>query len=162
MTTRVTLALAGVLAALVAYLLLTRPPDAPVRGGPMLTPPLDAATSVEIERDGGTTRFVRRDGAWTPPGVADLVDALASLEVLDVVDAAPADASAYGLGADALRLRVRSDDAELLAIEIGATNPADTAVYVRRIGTTPVLLVGALLRWELEKLQRVVSTTSPP
>jgi hypothetical protein len=91
-----------------------------------------------------------------------LVDALASLEVLDVLEAEPSDPATYGFGADALRLRVLSDHAELLALEIGATNPAETAVYVRRIGNAPVLLVGALLRWELEKLRRVASTTSPP
>jgi hypothetical protein len=55
------------------------------------------------------------------------------------------------------------DDTEtLLALEVGATNPARTGVYVRRIGEPAVLLVGALLRWEIEKLRRVVSTTSLP
>jgi hypothetical protein len=97
-----------------------------------------------------------------PSDAADLIDGLASLEVLDVVEDRPSDPSTYGLGADALRLRVASDAGELVALEVGATNPAETAVYVRRIGSAPVLLVGALLRWELEKLRRVASTTSPP
>jgi hypothetical protein len=157
--------LAAVLAALVAYLVVTRPPAGPARGRTMLTPPLGVATAVEIVRDGETTRFVRRGGTWSSPAAADLIDALASLEVLDVVEDAPSDPSTYGLGADALRLRVRvlSDAGEeLVALEIGATNPAETAVYVRRVGSAPVLLVGALLRWELEKLRRVASTTSPP
>ena len=162
MTVRGTLVLAAVLAALVAYLAVTRPPAGPPRGHTMLTPPLGTATTVEIVRDSGTARFVRRDGTWSPTGAADLVEALASLEVLDVVEAAPSDPATYGLGADALRLRVTSDAGELVALEIGATNPAETAVYVRRIGSAPVLLVGALLRWELEKLRRVASTTSPP
>jgi hypothetical protein len=50
----------------------------------------------------------------------------------------------------------------LLDLEVGAMNPSETAVYVRRMGHSPVLLVGALLHWELQKLRRVVSTTSPP
>jgi Domain of unknown function (DUF4340) len=163
MTVRGTLAMAAVFMTLVAYLVATRPADGPAPGRTMLTPPLAAATAVEIVRDGATTRFVRRpDGTWSAPGVEDLVDALGSLQVVDVLDAAPSDPSAYGLGADALRLRVSSDAGDLVALEIGATNPAGTSVYVRRIGSTPVLLVGALLRWELEKLRRVVSTTSAP
>ena len=163
MTVRGTLVLAAVLAMLVAYLVVTGRTVGPESRRTMLSPPLDAATAVEIVRDGVTTRFVRRDdGTWSAPGVADLVDALASLEVVDEVDATPADPASYGLGADALRLRVSSADGELVALEVGATNPAETAVYVRRIGATPVLLVGALLRWELEKVRRVVSTTSLP
>jgi hypothetical protein len=162
MTVRGTLVLAAVLATLLAYLVVTRPPSGPSRGRTMLTPPLGAATAVEILRGAEATRFIRRDGTWSPPGGADLVDALASLEVLDVVEDTPSDPSTYGLGADALRLRVTSDDGELVALEVGATNPAETAVYVRRIGSAPVLLVGALLRWELEKIRRVASTTSPP
>jgi hypothetical protein len=162
MTVRGTLVLAAVLVTLVAYLVVTRPAPGPTRARTLLTPPLGAATAVEIVRDGQATRFVCRDGAWNAPGVADLVDALASLEVLDVVDAEPSDAGLYGLGADALRLRVSSDAGELVALEIGGTNPAETAVYVRRVGNASVLLVGALLRWELEKVRRVASTTSPP
>lgn len=162
MSLRGTLVLAAIFAALVSYLVATRPGGAPAPEHPMLTPPLDAATAVVIDRDGETTRLVRRAGTWTPPGAADLVQALASLEVLDVIDDAPADPAAYGLGADAPRLRVLSDSRELVALEIGAANPTDTGMYVRRIGSDSVLLVGALLRWELEKLRRVVSTTSPP
>ena len=37
-----------------------------------------------------------------------------------------------------------------------------TGVYVRRVGQRPVLLVGALLRWELEKIRRVASETATP
>jgi hypothetical protein len=163
MTVRGTLVLAAVLVTLVAYLVVTSPSGGPAHRGTMLTPPLDTATSVEIVRDGASTRFERRgDGTWSAPGVADFIDALGSLEVVDVLDGAPSDPTSYGLGADALRLRVSSATGELVGLEVGATNPAETAVYVRRIGSAPVLLVGALLRWELEKLRRVVSTTSQP
>jgi hypothetical protein len=118
MTVRGTLVLAAVLAALVAYLTLTTPEPGPASDGrDRLTPPLGAAVSVEVVRDGVTSTFVRRDGAWSPAGAGDLLDALASLEVLGVVDPSPADPSTYGLGADALRLRVRSDTADLLALE---------------------------------------------
>jgi hypothetical protein len=55
-----------------------------------------------------------------------------------------------------------ADGRELVAIEVGAMNPAETGVYVRRSGQRPILLIGALLRWELEKVRRVVSETAAP
>ena len=160
MTIRGTLVLAAVLMALVTYLVATRPPEGPARGHPMLTP-LAPPRPWRPSATAGRCASSSRRGV-EPSDAADLIDGLASLEVLDVVEDRPSDPSTYGLGADALRLRVASDAGELVALEVGATNPAETAVYVRRIGSAPVLLVGALLRWELEKLRRVASTTSPP
>jgi hypothetical protein len=163
MTVRGTIALGVVFLALCAYLLLTRPAATPpLPGASQLTPSLAAASAVEIGRGAGTNRIVRHDGAWSEPGIGDLLDGLASLPVLGVIDPAPSDPALYGFGPDALRLRVLSDDGELAAIEVGALNPAGTGVYVRRLGQAPVLLVGALLHWELEKLRRVASTTSSP
>jgi len=162
MTIRGTVGLAVALGLLVTYLSLTAPPVGPVVDpSTLLTPPLGDATSLEITRGGRATAIVRRDGRWSEPGVTDLLDALASLRVLAVIDAGT-DPDSYGLAGDALRLRVTADSRELVAIEVGAMNPAETGVYVRRVGQRSVLLVGALLRWELEKLRRVVSETATP
>jgi hypothetical protein len=163
MTLRGTLALAVVLGALVAYLLLTQPVREPEPVPNALTPALGAVSTVELVEAGRGTTWRRRDDTWSAPGVGDLLDALGSLEVLEVIDPAPSDLAIYGLGPDALRLRMLADhDAELVTLEIGAMNPAGTGVYVRRSGQPAVILVGALLRWEIEKLRRVVSTTVPP
>ena len=165
MTVRGTVGLAAVFALLAGYLLATRqgPEPAPSHA-PHLTLALGPATAVEIAGgDWGTVRLVREaDGHWSEPLVPDFLDALASLEVLAVVEEVPADPATYGLGPDAPRLRFLSGPAEIAGIEIGAMNPAETGVYVRRVGERRVLLVGALLRWELEKLRRVVSKTATP
>jgi hypothetical protein len=162
MTVRGTVGLAVVLALLVAYLIVTPPPIGPDSdASTLLAPPLDDATIVEVTQGGRTTTFVRRDGRWNAPGVPDLLAALASLRVLAVIDAGT-DPESYGFRADALRLRVATDGRELMAIDVGAMNPAETGVYVRRAGQRPVLLIGALLRWELEKLRRVASETAAP
>lgn len=162
MTVRGTLILAAILAALVGHLALTRPALGPPDDAARLTPPLEGATTVELTRGGRTIRLVRGDRTWSAARTGDLLAGIGSLAVLAVIDPAPADAGLYGFGADALRLRVLSGTDVLAAIEVGAPNPAGTGVYVRRIGEPPVLLVGALLRWELEKLRRVISETVPP
>ncbi len=79
-----------------------------------------------------------------------------------MIDAAPSDPAAYGLGPDAMRLRVTGDAGTIADLDVGAMNPAGTGVYVRRHGEPAVLLAGALLRWEIEKIRRVASATASP
>lgn len=165
MTVRGTVGLATTFILLAGYLFFTRAPSSPAPDGiDHLTPPLGRATVVELAGGGREPLRLARaaDGTWTEGVVPDVLDGIASLEVLAVVDAAPADLQSYGLGPDAARLRVLDGASALATVEIGAMNPAETAVYVRRQGEPSVLLVGALLRWEIEKLRRVVSTTSAP
>jgi hypothetical protein len=163
MTIRGTLVLAAILLALAAYLVVTRPPPGPSDdGGARLTESLERATTIELEQGGRTVRLARGDRAWAEARASDVFNGLQSLRVLTVIDPTPANAALYGFGADALRLRVLGGTDVLLALEVGAMNPAETGVYVRRIGEPPVLLVGALLRWELEKLRRVFSETAQP
>jgi hypothetical protein len=163
MTIRGTVALAITLAVLVGYLAFTRPAPGPSDDlASRLMPPLTGATSVEMTEGGRTGSVTRRTGAWERPGIDDLLDAIGSLQVLGVIESAPSDPTAYGFGPDATRLRVANDTGTIADVEVGAMNPAGTGVYVRRYGEPPVLLVGALLRWELEKVRRVAFATSAP
>src|SRR5262245_36372344 len=99
MTVRGTLGLAITFGLVVAVLLVTTPPHAPVTDGTLaLTPPLDDATMVEITAPSGTMRSVRQDGRWSQRGTTDLLDALASLRILAVMDPEPADPTSYGFG----------------------------------------------------------------
>ena len=102
---------------------------------------------------------LRRGDAWADAhgracdGATDVVDALRALRPLSVVDPAPLAPDDYGLGAGARRLRlVATDGRPLLSLDVGDRNPAGTALYVRRDGAPEVLLVGAQLAWELDKL----------
>jgi hypothetical protein len=160
-TVRGTVVLAAVFAALVAYLRLTAPAPGPaVDAAALLTPPLGGATRIALVEGGRTTEFTRGDRGWSAPGIPDFLDALASLQVLAVID--DADPESYGFAPDASQLRIDSAEQPLVELELGANNPAETGVYVRRVGQRPVLLVGALLRWELEKLRRGVAKRSMP
>jgi hypothetical protein len=160
-TLRGTLLLAGVLAGLAGYLRFTAPAP-PQPESPALLPALERTTEVQIARGDTETRLVRGDGAWRAANADDLLDALESLRVLASIAHEPSDPTAYGFTPDAVRLRFLADGVPLAAIEVGASNPASTGVYVRRSGEPSVLLVGALLRWELEKLRRVFPATVPP
>jgi hypothetical protein len=160
-TVRGTVGLAVVFALLVAYLRLTAPgPGSAADAQALLTPPLEGATRITLVEGGRTTEITRRDGGWSAPGVPDFLAALASLRVVAVIeDASP---ESYGFAPDASQLRIDSGAGPLVELELGANNPAETGVYVRRVGQRPVLLVGALLRWELEKLRGGVEKRSMP
>lgn len=167
MTVRGTLGLVAVLVVLLAVVWVGErgapTPGAPtIDAPPLLAAPPSAVTRLEwLDRDTRLT-MVRTPGGWTDaagrrwrsnaPG--DLLDALTTLRPVAVVPADPATLGEYGLGADASRLEVLGADARpLLRLELGRRNPAWTGVYVRREDTPDILLVGALLHWELRKLR---------
>jgi hypothetical protein len=165
-TARGTALLLGVLAVLAAWLWLferTRPVAPPAEA----EPPLLAASAADVARvalaERGTTLVASRaergwvDDAgrrWPGDAVDDVVEAVVSLRPLMTVDSDPRLAEDYGLGPGATRLEL--DDRagrRLVALDVGERNPAGTALYVRRGDDRAVVLVGAVLAWELEKLR---------
>ena len=166
MTVRGTALLVGILAALLAYLWLgeIRPRSGPARAkvpALLAVPPTDVAR-IDLEEHGRRLVAIRRDGKWVDAqgrpwrgdAVGDLLDTLGTLSPIMVVDPDPAEPSDYGLEPDTPRLRVMAAKGkELLSLEIGERNPAWTGLYARLAGQRKVILVGAVLHWELEKLR---------
>jgi hypothetical protein len=166
-TTRGTTALLAVLAILLGYLWLAElgprreaasAPSAP----PLLPVPPAAVAAVKLEEHGRRMSAVRHEGAWLDErgrpwrddAVASLVDVLGTLRPVMVVASDPQEPDEYGLGPTAPRLEVTAGDGQpVLALELGARNPAWTGLYARRAGGHEVMLVGALLAWELDKLR---------
>ena len=100
---------------------------------------------------------------WPSDAVDVAVDALTSLHPRIVGQAEGAGLAEYGLAPAVEHLRVLDDTGhELIALDIGNRNPAWTGVYARRAGTADVLLVGSLLRWELDKLRSARESTTTP
>jgi len=167
MTVRGTVLLVGLLAALLAYLWLgeLRPRHGRARAKAIPTLLVAApaeVTRIDLEEQGKRLVAIRRDGKWVDPeghawrgdAVGDLLDTLGTLSPVMVVDADPAEPSDYGLGPDTPRLRLMAAQGkELLSLEIGERNPAWTGLYARLAGQREVILVGAVLHWELEKLR---------
>jgi hypothetical protein len=132
-----------------------------VAGTPLLRVPPAQVTRVDLEEREARLTALRHDGRWVDPrgqawqgdAVSDLLDTLAGLPEIMVVDPAPENPADYGLGADAPRLRLLgADGRDVLSLEIGERNPAWTGIYARVAGRREVVLVGAVLHWELEKL----------
>jgi hypothetical protein len=161
-----TLALLALLLAWVCLVELRPRPSVPS------DPPLlgDAAAAARVELSAEGTRLVAlrapagwADAAGRPMAVADLLEALATLRPLMVVDPSPATPDDYGLGAGAAHLEVARDDGRrLLALDLGERNPAHTGIYIRRADRPEVVLVGALLAWEVEKLRALTSGGKTP
>jgi hypothetical protein len=166
-TLRGTLLLGTVLVVLAGYLWLgasrsaTAPAAAP-EGPPLLTVPAARVTRLELQAEDRSVIAVRGPNGWTDANgqpwatdaVSDAIDALASLRPVMVVDPEPENPADYGLGPGAVHLRLLdAAGRSLLALELGERNPAWTGVYARVGSAREVVLIGAVLHWELEKLR---------
>jgi hypothetical protein len=172
-TTRGTLGLVGVLILVAVCLALEvhrlRSGPAPDTE-PLLASGPAAVTTLELSTARQRIAAVRHadgwqdaDGKrWPATPVRDVVDTLAGLRPVMVVDPDPPDAAEYGLAGDATHLRLAgADGTTLLDLELGERNPAGTGVYARRGGRREVLLVGAILTWELDKLRAAAPSRNP-
>jgi Domain of unknown function (DUF4340) len=177
MTVRGTLALLAVAMALLAVvwmdrapMMLQRPlptPDTP----PLLGAPVASVSRVEWQEQLDRLTLVRTPAGWHdaaghpwPGDVVDVaLDALASLHPHAVRTEEPIDYAQYGLAPATERLRLLDGAGnELLALDIGNRNPSWTGSYARRSDRSEVLLVGALLRWELDKLRSARNALEQP
>jgi hypothetical protein len=116
----------------------------------------DAGRILRLERRGNAWE----DGSgqpWTDVGVlTGLIDTLAALRPLTQVTSGPASLGDYGLAPPARWVGVRLTGRPLVRLELGASNPAGTAVYARRPppADTGILLVGSIVQWEIDKVLR--------
>ncbi len=170
MTARGTLVLWTLVVALGVYLWAgTRTPGErdprPPAGAPLLDFDPGAVTGLTVTDAGGSVSLVRRGAGWLtsasgrqiPADVVDgLLATLAGLPPLMVIASAD-DLDDYGLDRPRQEIvfaAVGSDDT--LRLALGDYNPAGTAVYARRADDDAVFLVGAVIRWETEKVVRAV------
>jgi hypothetical protein len=164
---RATALMLAVLAGLVAYLWLVelrpRHETAAAPATPALLSVQPAAVGrVDLDEPGSRLTAVRGPRGWTDESgrpwrddaVTDLVGTLGALRPVMIVDRSPREPADYGLGPAARRLSLTgADGRSLLALELGERNPAWTGVYARRDGRPEVMLLGALLTWEIEKVR---------
>jgi len=178
MSWRVTLALAAAMlvAVVVAYRdVVTENPDATwtwLLSEARPTPPsadierlLDFSpadvTALSIKRGSETLTAQRTSSGWTGFAAAkQITDYLNSLRDLAVIrrldDSAPTDLEQYGLAPPRTTIELLRDDTHAPAIRlyIGDANPTGTGAYCRVGDSGPVIVTGALARWDLDKLLR--------
>ena len=163
MTLRGTAALLGLLLALLAWVWRVElPPPAPILTAPavLLGEPLERVGRVELIAETGTITATKvssewldqRGSAWPTSAVDDLLQTLSTLRPLRTVPPEPGETDRYGIGQRRLRA-LRFDGAVVLDLQLGKTNPTQTALYAQATGGPDILLIGAVLEWELAKLQ---------
>jgi hypothetical protein len=105
----------------------------------------------------GTAWLTPADGRQVPADVVDgLLAALAGLPPLTVI-ASAGDLDDYGLDRPQQEIVLAAAGGDsALGLALGDYNPTGTAVYVRRVDDAAVFLVGAVIRWETEKVVRAV------
>jgi hypothetical protein len=163
-TPRGTLALLGAFLLLLAYLVLVPPPAPPELPEPLVAVPGASVddiavtwpdTHLEVRRTHGDWRSDA--GALVPPdAVGDLLAALSTLRPTETLPAGDPMAD-YGLDARATTLVISAAGSTVLSLRVGDRNPAWTGVYVQRSGSNDVVVIGALLHWELEKLHAMAT-----
>lgn len=157
-------AVAAGLAVLVAVTVLPGlAPPLPERSGELLVEFDPAAVRrVEIQpREGEPYAFERRGDAWLLEGRSEaqevpadrldgFLDTLAGMTRLVVISEPDIDPAEFGL--DPPRARILLRDGKEVPIAIGDRNPPLTALYVQVLPGTNIVLVGAVLFWEFDKL----------
>jgi hypothetical protein len=171
MSWRVTLvlAIAVTVTALYAWFDLPRgvPSSSQLAAGPSAIPsmapakPLVEFTPEEVEaihlRLHSAQVQLRREGnGWTGvqrPDVADdFLTNLHDMQEIIELQASQKDLADYGLDPPEDRIELLLHEGGPITLFLGKSNPAGTAIYVQIGRGGRVVLAGALLRWELDKL----------
>jgi hypothetical protein len=163
----ITLAATALLLLLLAWR-IDRIDDAPPPRGPAL---LDgdptAVARVELLGPDQALVAIRQPGGWVDATgrrwPADRIDEfLATLGQITAIRSLGPTPDSAGFGLGRVRLRcLRADGSSALDLELGDENPSATGVYARSPARPGILIVGALLEWELKKIRQVEPSASP-
>jgi hypothetical protein len=109
---------------------------------------------VRCARQGAIWRVVYPTGARAPADlISSLVTTLAESRPAEVIAGRATDGSAFGLGSDALRVRLYEQGNNVpVTLILGKRNPTGTAVYAQVEGSPRVLLVGRILEYYVDRL----------
>jgi hypothetical protein len=176
MSWRVTFALAVALiaTALYAWFDLQHGGSSPMysAGGPAATPvgtkakplaefALQDVEAIRLQRGALRLQVRRANGLWTgvqrPDIVNDFLSSLHDMSEIMEVEASQKDLADYGLDAPADSIELLLREGEPINLFVGSPNPAGTGVYLRIGRGGRVVLAGALLRWEVDKLTRALT-----
>jgi hypothetical protein len=176
---RGTIALLAVVLIAGTYLLLAAPPEAEVSpnaptllGEPRLTDPsrfvallpFQPAEVVTIRIRHGDRELTTRRSADHWRGVSKdapidaFLQAMTELGRVMEIPASPDALADYGLDAPGSTVELTlTGGSPPLSVQVGDQNPAGTGVYVRVDGEKTIVLAGALMTWELDKLFRLLA-----
>jgi hypothetical protein len=126
-----------------------------------VVPLADVGTNdvVSLELRVGERRVVMQQtaGKWTgplaPAAVEEFLASLRGIGRLSHIPVGDRDLAEFGLDEPQRSVQIAlHDPAESIRIDVGDSNPAATSVYVRINQVGPIVLAGAVLTWEIDKL----------
>lgn len=182
MTMRGTLLLWMCILALAAYAWITAGPQSrvqkrtlPAAAGhaPLLRFDVAAVDGVDITGPTGVIRLRRQGTAWrrargaplpAPEGVDALLETLADIRPLATIASAPVDLESFGLDPPRSRIAISlGPERSPLTLVLGDRNPAWTGVYaLASSAPDQVVLLGALILWEVDKISRAARQDRDP
>jgi hypothetical protein len=117
-------------------------------------------TAVTVRRGDQQWRAERSGAGWSGAGRAtdmdDFLHDLAELAEIMPIEVGADTLRDHGLDPPQGSVELRRAGEPPLLLLIGLRNPPATGVYVRLGADGPVVLTGALLLWDLEKLERAL------
>lgn len=160
------------------YLLVDRrrpvvhPAERPLRRRLLAEFPRDAVVGIRMERGGLAVALRRHGDAWAveqPPGghvpeglVEAFVESLTAVEEIDRLPGHGPSDGGFGFGERALRLYVLDTHGRELALTVGGSNAAGTAVYAR-LGDAPnAVLIGRNLEYYASLILQEVKRSAEP
>jgi len=126
----------------------------------LMTFPAADVTAIRLRRGERTVQTERTAGGWSgierQSDVADFLADLAELVEIIPIEAGPNDLAALGLSPPTGSIELTRRDGPPWLLQIGDRNPPATGVYARVGADGPVVLTGALLLWNVDKLERAL------
>lgn len=117
--------------------------------------------AIQLHRESLQLRLERRDGTWRgaqrPEMIDDFLRNLSELVEIRRLDVARGELSDYGLDPPRATLELFLREEAPVVLLVGDRNPSLTSTYVQIGPGGPVVITGAVLLWELEKLLSAVT-----
>jgi hypothetical protein len=134
-------------------------PTPPGRGvRPVLVFEPGDVVAVVVRRGDQETRIARSGAAWagvTPPDAVDeFLANLAGLSQILTLEVPAGELADHGLDPPRSTVTLERRGAAPLSLRVGGHNPPATGVYVQIDGRSEVILTGALLLWEVDKIAK--------
>lgn len=149
------------------------PPPPEIEGTKLISPDLGPISEIQIVRGRKDFRLEDESGVWemidptgrAPIGNERVEDFLSTVrKLVQVVDIGPASQvslAEFGLADPKERLVLNSETGSEIQIRLGDRNPPLTGVYALVLPGEYVVLVGAVLLLELDKLAALASAQAP-
>lgn len=127
---------------------------------------IPSVTRITLQRGAFNATLTRTDGGWSgisaPEAVEDFLRGMQEVAQIIVVGPEQGGPSDYGLDPPVVHIIIERSDDPPIDLRIGTANPTSTGVYAQVGKDGPVVLTGALARWDFDKIARIIEGAQTP